>query len=210
MRVGGKNAVALGVVLAAAALLAIPMTVAHVIFVYQSLVKFNATTPVVWEAGPDAGAVSLTVTNKTSVMVSMAIPVTNATEIYVYQPLELVVTAGTPTLYVDKCPYSTSYSWTPSSVELIVYPTTGSPSSPTGTITITPSTSSSTSSCQVSYTLGSGSSSNGIPLTSGSYYIDVEVIPTLPAPHEPAGTTVGTLTLYLSVTNSTSPVTVPT
>lgn len=194
MRVSGRNAVALGVVLAAAALLAIPMTVAHVIYVYQSQVKFNATTPVVWEAGPNAGAVSLTVTNTSSVIVSMAIPVTNATEIYVYQPLELVVNSGPQNLYVDTCSYTGS--WAPYSVELIVYPTTGSPLSPTGTITITPSS----SAC---------SASGSVTLASGSYYIDVEVTPILPAPHATPGTTVGTLTLYLSVTGG-SPVTVPT
>ena len=200
MRISGRNAVALGVVLAAAALVAIPMTVAHVIYVYQSQVNFNATAaPVVWEAGPNAGAVSLTVTNKSSVIVSMAIPVTNATEIYVYQPLELVVNNGPKNLYVDECSYSTpsSYSWAPTSVELIVYPTTGSPMSPTGTITITPSTS------------GGCTASGSVSLTSGSYYIDVEVLPSLPAPHVTPGTTVGTLTLYLSVTGG-SPVSVPT
>ncbi|NAZ32318.1 MAG: hypothetical protein GU352_06375 [Acidilobus sp.] len=185
----GKLALVAGILAIA---LAVPMAAANVIFVYQAQVTVKPVTPVVWLPGPDASAVSLSLTNKTSPQISLTIPITNSSETYVYQALEVKVNAGSPNLYVDYCSYSGPAL---TSVELIVYPTTGSPSSPTGTITITPSTS---SGCTASGT---------VSLTAGNtYYVDFQVEPTLPIPN---GASSGTLTIYFGLTNE-SAVIVPT
>jgi len=185
----GKLALVAGILALA---LAVPMAAANVIFVYQAQVTVKPVTPVVFLAGPDYSAVGLSLTNKTSPQVTLTIPITNSSETYVYQALEVKVNAGSPNLYVDYCSYSGPAL---TSVELIVYPTTGSPSSPTGTITITPSTS---SGCTASDT---------VSLTAGNaYYIDFLVQPSLPIPN---GASSGTLTIYFGLTNE-SAVTVPT
>jgi len=172
--------------------LAVPMAAANVIFVYQAQVTVKPVTPIVFLAGPDAKYVSLSLTNKTSPQISLTIPVTNSSGTYVYQALEVTVNAGSPNLYVDYCSYSPGPAL--KSVVLKVYPITGSPSSPTGTITITPSS----TGCTASGT---------VPLTAGNtYYIDFLVQPSLPIPY---GTTSGTLTIYFGLTNETA-VTVPT
>jgi hypothetical protein len=183
----GKLALVAGILAIA---LAVPMAAANVIFVYQAQVTVKPVTPVVFLAGPDYSAVGLSLSNKTSPQVTLTIPITNSSETYVYQALEVKVNAGSPNLYVDSCSYSGPAL---TSVELIVYPTTGSPSSPTGTITITTSPS-----CTASGT---------VSLTAGqTYYIDFLVEPSLPIPY---GASSGTLTIYFGLTNE-SAVTVPT
>jgi len=185
----GKLALVAGILAIA---LAVPMAAANVIFVYTAQVTVKPVTPVVFLAGPDATAVSLSLTNKTSPQVTLTIPITNSSETYVYQALGVKVNAGSPNLYVDSCSYSGPAL---TSVELIVYQTSGSPSNPTGTITITPGPP-----CAVS-------GSNSIPLTAGStYYIDFLVQPSLPISH---GASPGTLTIYFGLTNETA-VAVPT
>jgi len=177
--------------------LAVPIATAHLIFVYEAQATVKPVTPVVFQAGPDASAVSLTVTNSSNPQISLTIPVTNSSETYIYQALEVTVNAGSPYLYVDSCSYSGPAL---TSVELIVYPataaTTGSspPSSPTGTITINfPST---------------GCTAPGyVQLTAGNtYYIDFLVEPSLPIPN---GASSGTLTIYFGLSNQTPTVTVP-
>jgi hypothetical protein len=187
----GKLALVAGILAIA---LAVPMAAANVIFVYTAQVTVKPVTPVVFLAGPDATAVSLSLSNKTSQQVTLTIPITNSSETYVYQALEVKVNAGSPNLYVDSCSYTPGPSLT--SVELIVYPTTtgSSPSSPTGTITITPGTTSCTASGTVSLTSGN------------TYYIDFLVRPSLPIPN---GASSGTLKIYFGLTNE-SAVTVPT
>lgn len=184
---------------ALAAVLAASVSLAHVIYVYQAGVNFAAQTPVIWLAGPDAKQVQLTLTNKSNPVVSLTIPTTNATEIYVYQALELQVNSAfgtsTPYLYVDSCSFSTTSGLALKNVTIIVYPTTGSPFSPTGEIVIYPST----SSCPVSNTYSSVALSPGT-----TYYVDFEVFPALPVPHASAGTSLGTLAVYFSVGNGTT------
>jgi len=183
----GKLALVAGILAIA---LAVPMAAANVIFVYTAQVTVKPVTPVVFLKGPDYSAVSLSLTNKTSPQVTLTIPITNSSETYVYQALGVKVNAGSPNLYVDSCSYSGPAL---TSVELIVYPTSGSPSSPTGTITITPGPP-----CTASGT---------VSLTAGStYYIDFLVEPTLPISH---GASPGTLTIYFGLTNETA-VAVPT
>ncbi len=183
----GKLALVAGILAIA---LAVPMAAANVIFVYQAQVTVKPVTPVVWLYGPDANYVSLSLINSSSPQVTLTIPITNSSETYVYQALEVKVNAGSPNLYVDSCSYSGPGL---ASVQLIVYPTTGSPSSPTGTITITPGTP-----CTASGT---------VSLTAGNtYYIDFQVQPSLPIPN---GASSGTLTIYFGLTNE-SAVTVPT
>ncbi|MFP3320998.1 MAG: hypothetical protein RXO24_10555 [Acidilobus sp.] len=187
----GKLALVAGILAIA---LAVPIAAAHVIFVYQAQATVKPVTPVVFQAGPDANAVSLSLTNKSSPQVTLTIPVTNSSETYVYQALEVTVNAGQPTLYVDSCSYSGPGL---TSVNVIVYPTTGSPNSPAGTISITPT--SPTSGCTASGT---------VPLTTGNaYYIDFQVEPSLPIPN---GASSGTLTIYFGLSNQTPTVTVPT
>jgi len=195
----GKLALVAGILAIA---LAVPMAAANVIYLYQAQVNVNPVTPIVWLYGPDANYVSLSLTNKSSPQVTLTIPITNSSETYVYQALEVKVntvwsSTGSWYLYVDSCSYSGP---TLKSVELIVYPataaTTGSspPSSPTGTITIKfPSTG-----CTPSGT---------VQLTAGNtYYIDFQVEPSLPIPN---GASSGTLTIYFGLSNE-SAVTVPT
>ncbi len=184
----GKLALVAGILAIA---LAVPIAAANVIFIYQAQVTVKPVTPIVWLPGPDATAVGLSLTNSTSPQISLTIPITNSSETYVYQALEVKVNAGSPTLYVDSCSYSGPAL---TSVELIVYPTSGSPSSPTGTITITPGTS-----CKASST---------VSLTAGNtYYIDFLVQPSLPIPN---GASSGTLIIYFGLTNeSAQPVPTP-
>jgi len=184
----GKLALVAGILAIA---LAVPIAAAHVIFVYQALVTVKPVTPIVFLKGPDYGAAGLSLSNRTSPQVRLTIPITNSSETYVYQALEVKVNAGSPTLYVDSCYYSGPAL---TSVELIVYPTKGSPSSPTGRITITPG-----ASCK---------SSGTVSLAAGrTYYIDFLVEPTLPIPH---GAGQGILTIYFGLSNQTPTVTVPT
>ena len=177
--------------------LAVPIATAHLIFVYEAQATVKPVTPVAFQAGPDASAVSLTVTNSSNPQISLTIPVTNSSETYIYQALEVTVNAGSPYLYVDSCSYSysgsssTSYALT---LNIIVYPTTGSPSSPAGTITITASTSSCTPSGPVQLTAGQ------------AYYVDFQVEPSLPIPN---GASSATLTIYFGLSNQTPTVTVP-
>jgi len=191
----GKLALVAGILAIA---LAVPMAAANVIFVYQAQVTVKPVTPVVWLYGPDANYVSLSLTNNSSPQISLTIPVTNSSETYVYQALEVKVNtvwSGPWYLYVDSCSYTPGPTLT--SVELIVYPTTGSPSSPAGTITITPSSSSCTPNGYVELTAGT------------TYYIDFLVKPYLPIKN---GVGPGTLTIYFGLSNesTSTAVTVPT
>jgi hypothetical protein len=195
----GKLALVAGILAIA---LAVPIAAANVIYLYKAQVNVNPVTPIVWLYGPDANYVSLSLTNKSSPQVTLTIPITNSSETYVYQALEVKVntvwsSTGSWYLYVDSC----SYSGPPlTSVELIVYPatttTTGSspPSSPTGTITINFPSTGCTPSGTVSLTAGN------------TYYIDFQVEPSLPIPN---GASSGTLTIYFGLSNE-SAVTLPT
>jgi len=187
----GKLALVAGILAIA---LAVPIAAANVIFVYQAQVTVKPVTPIVWLPGPDASNVGLSLTNKTSPQVSLTIPITNSSGTYVYQALEVKVNtvwSGPWYLYVDSCSYTGP---TLTSVELIVYPTSGSPSSPTGTITITPGTP-----C---------TPSGAVQLTAGNaYYIDFLVKPYLPIPN---GASSGTLMIYFGLSNESGTVTVPT
>ncbi|MFP3320974.1 MAG: hypothetical protein RXO24_10435 [Acidilobus sp.] len=186
----GKLALVAGILAIA---LAVPIATANVIFVYQAQVTVKPVTPVVWLPGPDASAVSLSLTNKTSPQISLTIPITNSSETYVYQALEVKVNAGSPYLYVGSCSY-TGPALT--AVNIIVYPITASPTSPSGTITITPSTS-------------AGCTADGyVQLTAGqTYYVDFQVEPSLPIPN---GASSGTLTINFALTNQSGTATVPT
>jgi len=196
----GKLALVAGILAIA---LAVPMAAANVIYLYQAQVNVNPVTPIVWLYGPDYSNVGLSLTNKSSPQVTLTIPITNSSETYVYQALEVKVNtvwsgSGPWYLYVDSCSYSGP---TLKSVELIVYPataaTTGSspPSNPTGTITLTnPSSSECTAPGYVQLTAGN------------TYYIDFLVQPSLPIPN---GASSGTLTIYFGLSNE-SAVIVPT
>ena len=194
----GKLALVAGILAIA---LAVPIAAANVIYLYKAQVNVNPVTPIVWLYGPDYSNVGLSLTNKSSPQVTLTIPITNSSETYVYQALEVKVNtvwsgSGPWYLYVDSCSYSGP---TLKSVELIVYPataaTTGSspPSNPTGTITITnPSSSECTAPGYVQLTAGN------------TYYIDFLVQPSLPI-----STSSGTLTIYFGLSNE-SAVIVPT
>ncbi|NAZ31893.1 MAG: hypothetical protein GU352_04210 [Acidilobus sp.] len=188
----GKLALVAGILAIA---LAVPIATAHLIFVYEAQVTVQPVTPVVWLYGnsEEVSAVKLSLTNKTSPQISLTIPITNSSETYVYQALEVKVNAGSPYLYVDSCSYSGPAL---TAVNIIVYPTTASPSSPAGTIAITPSTS-------------SGCTASGyVQLTAGTtYYVDFQVEPTLPIPY---GASSGTLTINFALTNQSGTATVPT
>ena len=186
----GKLAIVAGILAIA---LAVPIATAHLIFVYEAYVTVKPVTPVVWLYGnsEEVSAVKLSLTNKTSPQISLTIPITNSSQTYVYQALEVKVNAGSPYLYVGSCTYSGPAL---TSVNIIVYPTTGSPSNPSGTITITPSASGCTPSGYVQLTAGT------------TYYVDFLIEPSLPRPY---GATSGTLTIYFSLTNQTGTVTVP-
>jgi hypothetical protein len=178
--------------------LAVPIATAHLIFLYQAQVTVKPVTlPVVFLAGPEASEVSLSLTNKSNPQVSLTIPVTNSSGTYVYQALEVEAIVGSPYLYVASCSYS--YSGSPSTqyslkfVEVIVYPTSASPSS--GTI--------------INITSFSPCTAKGsVTLTAGvTYYVDFLVVPWLPIPN---GAGPATLTIYFGLSNQTSTVTVPT
>jgi hypothetical protein len=189
----GKLALVAGILAIA---LAVPIATAHLIFVYEAYVTVKPVTPIVWLNGTsdEVRAVNLKLSNTSDVQITLTIPVTNSSETYVYQALEVKVNAGSPYLYVDSCSYSPSSAPTLSSVNIIVYPIGGSPTSPTGTITITPST----SSCQPS---------GYVPLTAGqTYYVDFQVEPLLPIKYDASS---GTLTINFALTNQSSTVTVP-
>ncbi|MCG2873438.1 MAG: hypothetical protein L7G94_05670 [Acidilobus sp.] len=180
--------------------LAVPIATAHLIFVYEAQVTVKPVTPVVFQAGPDASAVSLTVTNSSNPQISLTIPVTNSSETYVYQALEVKVNAGSPYLYVDSCSFSYSGSsstqYSLNLVELIVYPVGTSPvPSAANTINITASTSSCTATGSVQLATGN------------TYYIDFLVEPELPIPN---GAGPATLTIYFGLSNQSGAVTVPT
>jgi hypothetical protein len=195
----GKLALVAGILAIA---LAVPIATANLIYIYEAYVTIKPVTPVVWLNGTsdEVKAVNLKLSNTSDVQISLTIPVTNSSETYVYQALELKVNGvGSTYLYVDSCSYSPSSAPTLSSVEIIVYPTGGSPTSPTGTITITPST----SSCSPG--------NSYIQLTAGqTYYVDFKVEPLLPIKY---GATSGTLTIDFGLTNQSvapTPPSVPT
>jgi hypothetical protein len=173
--------------------LAVPIATAHLVFLYEAYVTVKPETPVVWLAGPEASEVGLSLTNKSNVQVTLTVPITNSSETYVYQALELKVNTGSPNLYVDYCSYSSTQP-SLTSVEVIVYPTTGSPNSPAGTISMT-------------FSGTSCSASGSVSLSAGTYYVDFKVEPSLPIPH---GAGSATLTIDFALTNQTGAVTVPT
>jgi hypothetical protein len=173
--------------------LAVPIAAAHLIFLYQASVTVQPWTPVVWLNGTstEVQAVKLKLSN-TSPQISLTIPVTNSSGTYIQQALEVKAIVGSPYLYVANCSYTPGPTLT--QVKLIVYPTTGSPSTPTGTITITPSASGCTATGSVQLTAGT------------TYYVDFLVKPSLPIPN---GASSGTLTIYFGLTNQSSPTLVP-
>jgi len=184
----GKLALVAGILAIA---LAVPIATAHLIFLYQANVTVKPVTlPVVFLAGPEASEVNLSLSNKSNPQISLTIPVTNSSGTYVYQALEVKAVVGSPYLYVASCSYTPGPTLT--SVKLIVYPTSGSASSPSGTITITPSPS-----C---------TASGYVQLTAGTtYYVDFLVQPSLPIPY---GTGSGTLTIYFGLSNESGAVTI--
>jgi hypothetical protein len=191
----GKLALVAGILAIA---LAVPIAAAHLIYLYQAQVNVKPVTlPVVFLEGPEASEVDLSLTNKSNPQISLTIPVTNSSGTYVYQALEVEAIAGSPTLYVDSCSYS--YSGSPSTqpslkfVEVIVYPTTGSPSS--GTILNITGFSPCTATGSVTLTAGQ------------AYYVDFLVVPWLPIPN---GAGPATLTIYFGLSNQTPTVMVPT
>lgn len=190
-----------------AAALLVPMAAADVVFIYKVKSTMKPLAPVNFTKGPDASEVQLSVTNGSNTIVSFTVPVANATEIYVYQALKVyannVFSTNDVTLYVASCSYTSATGSPPNlnEVELVVYPTSGSPKSPTGTITITPPSTSSTS-C---------STSGSVTLTPGTtYYVDIEVVPSLPTTTGPASSwSSGVLTLYFAFSNGTATPSVP-
>jgi hypothetical protein len=186
----GKLALVAGILALA---LAVPIAAAHLIFLYQAQATVQPVTPVVWLYGSssEVQAVKLKLSN-TSPQISLTIPVTNSSGTYIQQALEVEAIAGMPYLYVANCSYTPGPTLT--QVKLIVYPTTGSPSTPTGTITITPSSTGCTASGSVQLTAGT------------TYYVDFLVLPSLPIKY---GTSSGTLTIYFGLTNQSTPTMVP-
>jgi hypothetical protein len=191
----GKLALVAGILAIA---LAVPIATAHLIFLYQAQVTLNPETPVVWLYGnsQEVSAVKLKLYNTSNPQITLTIPVTNSSETYVYQALELKVNAGYPTLYVDSCSYSYSGSsqtqYNLRYVEVIVYPISATPSS--GTIINITSFSPCTATGSVSLTAGN------------TYYVDFLVAPWLPIPN---GAGQATLTIYFGLSNQTPTVTVP-
>jgi len=195
----GKLALVAGILAIA---LAVPIATAHLIFVYEAQVTVKPVTPIVWLYGnsQEVSAVSLSLNNRSPPQISLTIPVTNSSETYVYQALEVKVNAGSPYLYVDSCSFSYSGSsstqYSLNLVELIVYPVGTSPvPSAANTINITASTSSCTATGSVQLATGN------------TYYIDFLVEPELPIPN---GAGPATLTIYFGLSNQSSAVTVPT
>ncbi|MFP3287628.1 MAG: hypothetical protein RXP86_10250 [Acidilobus sp.] len=163
--------------------LAVPMAAANVIYLYHATVNMPSTLPVYFKPGPDASEVNLQLANTTAqtpsttkngTLVTLTVPVTNATEIYVYHALELVVNSppsplATPlTLYVNYCDYSGSTTF--NNITLVVYSTGSTPSFTSGEeIELTPSS----TSCSASYT---------VSLSPGTYYVDFAIFPSQAAP----------------------------
>ncbi len=197
MRLGTGNRLLVVVAAALVAAVAIPYALATVVFVYQSQVTVTPVTPVVFLKGPDYKEVQLKITNNTNPQITMTLPVTNSSYVYVYQPL-VISARSLPgvtsyTLYVLSCTNSTPIPAT--KISLYIYSTSySSPTSPPS-INLTLSN----SGCSVS----NGFSS----LTPGtSYYVDIKVTPVLPIP---PGSTGGTLTIDFGVSNGTVTSTVP-
>ena len=174
----GKLALVAGILAIA---LAVPIAAANVIYLYQAKVNMQSALPVYFQPGPDASEVSLQLQNITNgkvgtlgTLVTLTVPVTNATEIYVYHALELVVNSpptpltGNPTLYVNYCSYSGSTTF--NNITLVIYPTSGTPSFTSGNIIeLTPSP----TGC---------SASDTVTLTPGTYYVDFAIFPSQAAP----------------------------
>jgi len=176
----GKLALVAGILAIA---LAVPIAAANVIYLYHAQVSMPSALPVYFQPGPDASEVSLQLYNVTSgkagtpgTLVTLTVPVTNATEIYVYHALELVVTSPPPsplakplTLYVNYCSYSGSTTF--SNITLVIYPTSSSPSFTSGEeIELTPSP----TGCSATYS---------VTLTPGTtYYVDFAIFPSQAAP----------------------------
>jgi len=197
----GKLALVAGILAIA---LAVPMAAANVIYLYVANTNMPLAKPFVvnFTKGPDYSEVGLTLSNE-SPRITLTVPVTNATEIYVYQALIVNVSSpppsplsGSPTLYVEYCTYSGSPSF--NNITLIVYPVSGNTGKPVpsaaGTIVIRPST----NSC---------SASGSVTLTASSYYIDFAIYPTLPIYNGPASSaTSGTLQIVFGFSyGSTTP-----
>jgi len=162
--------------------LAVPIAAANVIYLYHAQVSMPSALPVYFQPGPDASEVSLQLQNITGgkagtpgTLVTLTVPVTNATEIYVYHALELVVNSppsplATPlTLYVNYCSYSGNTAF--NNITLVVYPTSSTPSFTSGyIIELTPSS----AGCSATYT---------VTLTPGTtYYVDFAIFPSQAAP----------------------------
>jgi hypothetical protein len=174
----GKLALVAGILALA---LAVPMAAANVIYLYHAQVSMPSALPVYFQPGPDASEVSLQLANITGgktgtpgTLVTLTVPVTNATEIYVYHALELVVNSpptpltGNPTLYVNYCSYSGSTAF--NNITLVIYSTSSSPSFTSGNIIeLTPSS----TGCSATYT---------VSLSPGTYYVDFAIFPSKAAP----------------------------
>jgi hypothetical protein len=176
----GKLALVAGILAIA---LAVPIAAANVIYLYSATVNMPSALPVYFKPGPDASEVNLllanitggsTSTTKNGTLVTLTVPVTNATEIYVYHALELVVNSppsplATPlTLYVNYCSYSGSTAF--NNITIVVYQKSSTPSfTPGNVIELTPSQ----SSC---------SATGSVSLSPGTYYVDFAIFPSKAAP----------------------------
>jgi hypothetical protein len=182
----GKLALVAGILAIA---LAVPIAAANVIYLYHATVNMPSALPVYFKPGPDASEVNLllanitggsTSTTKNGTVVTLTVPVTNATEIYVYHALELVVNSppppltGNPTLYVNYCSYSGNTAFT--NITLVIYPTSSTPSFTQGEeIELTPSP--------------TGCSATGsVSLSPGTYYVDFAIFPSKAAPVDSTAT----------------------
>ena len=195
----GKLALVAGILAIA---LAVPIAAANVIYLYVANTNMKLVKPLVnFTKGPDHSEVGLTLSNK-SPQITLTVPVTNATEIYVYQALIVNVSApppsplsGPPTLYVEYCGYSGDLSF--ENITLIVYPVSGNTGKPVPTssvqkIVITPSA-------------GSCSASGSVSLTSSSYYIDFAIYPAQPIYAGPVNSaTSGTLQIVFGFSYGSS------
>jgi len=196
----GKLALVAGILAIA---LAVPIAAANVIYLYVANTNMKLVQPFVnFTKGPDSSEVGLTLSNE-SPQITLTVPVTNATEIYVYQALEVEVStppsplSGYPTLYVEYCTYSGDLSF--NNITLVVYPVSGNTGEPVPstaqTIVIEPSS-------------GGGCSATGsVTLTPGSYYIDFAIYPAQPINRGPVSlATPGTLQIVFGFSyGSTSP-----
>jgi hypothetical protein len=176
----GKLALMAGILAIA---LAVPIAAANVIYLYNAQVSMPSALPVYFKPGPDASEVGLQLSNTTKgtagasgTLVTLTVPVTNATEIYVYHALELVVNSpsaplATPLkLYVNYCSYSGSTTF--NNITLVIYSsTTGTPSfTSSEEIVLTPS-------------INSCSATGSVSLTPGNtYYVDFAIFPSQAAP----------------------------